>query len=96
MCYGCPTTFQEALILPTSPATTPPWAWRLFNAADSDDQRFLIAFLHAASQEDWSCDEVPRTEGEARAYALLYGVSPGNFTTALERLRLPPDTQTRA
>jgi hypothetical protein len=83
-------------MLSTSPATTPPWAWRLFKAADSDDERFLIAFLHAPSQEDWSCDEVPRTEGEARAYALLYGVSPGNFTTALERIRLPPKTQARA
>ena len=71
----------------TAPATTLPWAWRVFRAADSDDERFLIAFLHAESQQDWSCDEVPRTEDEARAYAVLHGVSPGNFTTALARLR---------
>jgi len=71
-------------LVPTAPL---PWAWRLFRAADSDDERFLITFLHAASQQDWSCDEVARTEDEARSYALLHGVSPGNFTTALERLR---------
>jgi len=74
-------------MLPAAPATTLPWAWRLFRAADSDDERFLIAFLHAQSQQDWSCDEVARTEDEARAYALMHGVSPGNFATALERLR---------
>ena len=33
----------------TAPATSLPWAWRLFRAADSDDERFLIAFLHAQS-----------------------------------------------
>ena len=74
----------------TAPATTLPWAWRLFRAPDSDE-RFLIAFLHAQSQgpsnQDWSCDEVARTEDEARAYALLYGVSPDSFTNALEYLR---------
>jgi hypothetical protein len=77
-------------MLPTAPVTTP-WAWRLFRAADSDDERFLIAFLPAqsqgASKQDWSCDEVARTEEEARAYALQFGVSPSSFTTALEYLR---------
>ena len=76
----------------TAPATSLPWAWRLFRAADSDE-RFLIAFLHApaegSSQEDWSCDEVARTEDEARAYALQFGVSPGSFENALKRLRAP-------
>jgi len=78
-------------VLPTSPATTLPWAWRLFRASDSHDERFLIAFLHAQSQgpsnQDWSCDEIARTEDEARAYALLYGVSPDSFTSALKHLR---------
>ena len=72
----------------TAPATSLPWAWRLFRAADSDE-RFLIAFLHAQSQQDWSCDEVARTEDEARAYALQFGVSPGSFENALKRLRAP-------
>jgi hypothetical protein len=67
------------------------WAWRLFRAPDSDDERFLIAFLHAQSQDpsgqDWNCDEVARTEDEARAYALQFGVSPSSFTNALEHLR---------
>ena len=71
----------------TAPETSLPWAWRLFRATDSDDERFLIAFLHAQSQQDWSCDEVARTEDEARAYALLYGVSPDSFTSALKHLR---------
>ena len=70
----------------TAPATSLPWAWRLFRAADSDE-RFLIAFLHAQSQQDWSCDEVARTEDEARAYALQNGVSPASFTRALADLR---------
>jgi len=75
----------------TTPATTLPWAWRPFRAADSDDERFLIAFLPGQSQgvstQDWSCDEIARTEEEARAYALQFGVSPSNFTKALEYLR---------
>jgi hypothetical protein len=74
-----------------APATTLPWAWRLVRAADSDNERFLIAFLQAHSQgastQDWSCDEVTRTEDEARAYALQFGVSPTTFTKALEHLR---------
>src|SRR4029078_3520636 len=92
---GCATTFKGGPMAQTTPATAPatslPWAWRLFRATDSDDERFLIAFLHAQSQDssgqDWNCDEVARTEDEARAYALLYGVSPGSFANALERLR---------
>ena len=81
------------------PPTTHLWAWRLFRAPD-DDERFLMAFLHApaegSSQEDWSCDEVARTEDEARAYALPLGVSPGNFMMALTRLRAtPPEAQGR-
>lgn len=74
-----------------APTTTLPWAWKLFRAADSDDERFLIAFLQAhlqgVSAQDWSCDEVARTEDEARAYALQFGVSPSSFTIALEHLR---------
>ena len=77
-------------MLPTPTATTIPWAWRLFRA-DSNDERFLIAFLQAHSQgastQDWSCDEIARTEEEARAYALQFGVSQGSFTNALEHLR---------
>ena len=77
-------------MLPTPTATTLPWAWRLFRA-DSNDERFLIAFLQAHSQgastQDWSCDEIARTEEEARAYALQFGVSPSSFTNALEHLR---------
>ena len=91
---GCATTFQGgpmAQTLATAPATSLPWAWRLFRAPDSDDERFLIAFLHAQSQDpsgqDWNCDEVARTEDEARAYALQFGVSPSSFTSALEHLR---------
>ena len=80
-----------AQTLATAPATSLPWAWRLFRAPDSDDERFLIAFLHAQSQDpsgqDWNCDEVARTEDEARAYALQFGVSPSSFTNALEHLR---------
>jgi hypothetical protein len=83
--------------------TTLPWAWRLFRAADSDDERFLIAFLHAESQgaatQDWSCDEIARTEEEARAYALQFGVSPDSFTSALKHLRAgraAGNAQTRA
>ena len=49
--------------------TTLPWTWRLFRAADSDDERFLIAFLQphsqGASTQDWNCDEIARTEDEA-------------------------------
>ena len=77
-------------MLPTTPAPTLPWAWRLRRADDSNDERFLIGFVHAphaSSTQGWSCDRIARTEDEARAYALHYGVSPSNFTTALERLR---------
>ena len=76
-------------MLPTAPATTLLWAWRLRRAADCDDERFQIAFVHVAdsSTQNWSCDRVARTEDEARAYALQHGVSPGSFTDALEKLR---------
>ena len=78
-------------MLSAAQATTLPWAWRLVRAADSDNERFLIAFLQAhlqgASIQDWSCDEVARTEDEARAYALQFGVSPSSFTIALQHLR---------
>ena len=74
-------------MLPSTLANTPPWAWRLFRDAASDDERFLIAFLHSESQLVWSCDEVARTEDEARAYAALHGISPGSFTKSLEQLR---------
>ena len=71
--------------------TTLPWAWRLFRATDSGDDRFLIAFLHAHSQgaatQDWSCDEIARTEDEARAYASQFGISASSFTDALKHLR---------
>ena len=39
---GCATTFQGgpmAQTLATAPATSLPWAWRLFRAPDSDDER---------------------------------------------------------
>ena len=75
-------------MLPTSPATTLPWAWRLFRASDSHDERFLIAFLHAQSQgpsnQDWSCDEVARTEDEARAYGPALRRLPGQFYKCFE------------
>jgi len=78
-------------MLPAAPATALPWAWRLFRAAESGDERFLIAFLQAQSQgssdQDWVCDEVARTEDEAREYALRYGVSPASFASALKHLR---------
>jgi hypothetical protein len=77
-------------MLPSAPATTLLWAWRLRRAADCDDERFLIGFVHApkgSSTLNWSCDRVARTEGEARAYALRYGISPGSFTNALNQLR---------
>jgi hypothetical protein len=71
--------------------TTLPWAWRLFQSADTGNDRFLIAFLHAHSQgaatQDWSCDEIARTEEEARAYALRFGISPDSFSNALAHLR---------
>ena len=72
--------------------TTLPWAWRLFRSADSGADRFLIAFLHAQPEgspptQDWSCDEIARTEEEAREYALLNGVSAASFTNALKQLR---------
>ena len=77
-------------MLPVAPTTALLWAWRLRRAADCDDERFLIAFVHApegSSTQNWSCDRVARTEDEARAYALQYGVSPDSFTNALEQLR---------
>ena len=78
-------------MLSTSPATTLPWAWTSLEPPTATTNRFLIAFLHAQSQgtsnQDWSCDEIARTEDEARAYALLYGVSPDSFTSALKHLR---------
>jgi len=77
-------------MLPTAPATTLLWAWRLRRAVDCDDERFLIAFVHApegSSTQNWSCDRVARTEDEARAYALENGVSPDSFTNAVEQLR---------
>ena len=78
-------------MLPIDPATTRPWNWRLRRAAECDDERFVISFLHAqpqgASAQHWTCDEVARTEDEARAYALQFGVSPVMFTNALKRLR---------
>jgi hypothetical protein len=77
-------------MLPTASATTVLWAWTLRRAADCDDERFLIAFVHApegSSRQHWSCDRVPRTADEAHAYALLHGVSSHSFTNALAQLR---------
>jgi len=80
---------KPIVVSATASSTTLPWAWRLRRATDNDDHRFLIAFLHAQSQHEWRCDEVARTEDEARAYALQFGVSPGSFTSALKRIRAP-------
>ena len=68
-----------------------PLGMETLQSCDSNDERFLIAFLQAHSQgastQDWSCDEIARTEEEARAYALQFGVSQSSFTNALEHLR---------
>ena len=72
-----------------TPATSP-WAWRIRKADNTDDERFVIAFIYPdapPSETQWTSDGIARTEDEARAYALEYGVSPGAFTDALKSVR---------
>jgi len=68
---------------------TTPWAW-IIRRAEGDEERFLIAFLHpheGGAGQEWSCDDIARTEEEAREYAGRYGISPESFSRALRRVR---------